>query len=90
MNSPLLITLPGFFEGETRICNALFAKGLERLHLRKPGATREQQAKWIEEIAPSCRRRIVLHDHHDLALKYGLGGIHLNSRNPDAPIIAAP
>jgi len=77
--------MPYFFKGETDTCNELFAQGLERLHLRKPEASMQQLAKWIEEIEPSCRKRIVLHDHHDLAMQYDLGGIHLNSRNPDIP-----
>ncbi len=82
MNSELiLITLPDFFDGETAICNRLFADGLWRLHLRKPEATRLQTATWIEEIEPQYRSRIVLHDHHELALIYGLAGIHLNRRN---------
>ncbi len=81
----ILITRPIPFEGETDICNELFAKGLQRLHLRKPQATREETETWIKEIEPAFLRRIVLHDHHELALRYALGGIHLNSRNPDVP-----
>ena len=80
----LVITRPGL-EDETALCNELFAKGLGRLHLRKPEARREQLADWIERIEPSYRRRIVVHDHFDLALQYGLGGIHLGRRNPDVP-----
>lgn len=81
----LLITLPHFFEGETDIVNHLFADGLKRLHLRKPAATTEELERWIEAINLAYRSRIVLHDHHELALRYELGGIHLNSRNPHAP-----
>ena len=80
----LVITRPGL-EDETALCNELFAKGLGRLHLRKPEARREQLADWIERIEPPYRRRIVVHDHFDLALQYGLGGIHLGRRNPDVP-----
>ena len=74
----LLITQPHFFEGETGICNEQFKKGLKRLHLRKPEASMQQLSKWIEEIEPAYRKRIVLHNHHDLALQYGLGGIHIS------------
>ncbi|MBR4188023.1 MAG: HAD-IA family hydrolase [Bacteroidaceae bacterium] len=80
----LVITRPGL-EDETALCNELFAKGLGRLHLRKPEARREQLVDWIERIEPSYRRRIVVHDHFDLALQYGLGGIHLGRRNPNVP-----
>lgn len=82
----IIITLPEFFEGETTLVNLLFEQGrIERLHLRKPKATEQQMAEWIEQIALPFRHLIVLHDHHLLARKYNLGGIHLNSRNPEAP-----
>lgn len=81
----IFITRPEVFDGETALCNAMLRAGLERLHLRKPGASREALAAWIGEIDPSLRRRIIVHDHHELARDYGLGGIHLNRRNPEVP-----
>ncbi len=81
----IIITRPEIFEGEAKLVNALFAQGMERLHLRKPKATKEEMAEWIDQIDLPFRHRIVLHDHHDLARKYHLGGIHLNSRNPKIP-----
>lgn len=80
-----VITLPDFFEGETEIVNELFRAGLERMHLRKPEAGRESLEEWIGRIKEEYRPRIILHDHFDLVLQYGLGGVHLNSRNPLAP-----
>lgn len=82
----ILITKPELVEGETRFCNKLLAHGLQRLHLRKPALSKEQLASWIEEIEPCFHNRIVVHDHHRLAVRYGLGGIHLNSRNPEMPV----
>lgn len=81
----IVITRPEFFDGEVALVNKLFEHGMERLHLRKPRATRQELAVWIEGIAPLFRQRIVLHDHHELARHYALGGIHLNSRNPEIP-----
>lgn len=81
----LLITRPVFFSVETSICNELFSKGLQRLHLRKPKATRQEVRKWLKEINPTFLHRIVLHDYHELVLDYPLGGIHLNSRNSNVP-----
>ena len=86
----LIITRPEAVEGETAICNKLFADGLERLHLRKPSWTKQQHIDWIESILPEFRHFIVLHDHHELALHYSLGGIHLNSRNPGMPSHSIP
>lgn len=88
MEKPLkviVITRPDFFEGETELVNRMFEEGMERLHLRKPKATEQELAEWIEHIALPFRHRIVLHDHHQLAIKYDLGGVHLNSRNPSKP-----
>lgn len=81
----LVITRPDFFCGEAAIVRRLFDAGLQRLHLRKPTATREQLAEWIEKVPPLLRHRIVLHDHYDLVQIYALGGIHMNRRNPNVP-----
>lgn len=82
----IFITRPDFYEGETALVNRLFEQGMQRLHLRKPKANKQEMAEWIEQIALPFRHRIVLHDHHSLAKEYQLGGIHLNSRNPEVPI----
>lgn len=85
----IIITRPDFFEGETNLVNSLFKAGMERLHLRKPKATKQEMAEWIDRIDLPFRHRIVLHDHHELANTYSLGGIHLNSRNPEPPLWVA-
>lgn len=81
----IVITRPDFFDGETHLANSLFGCGMRRLHLRKPGASEDQLEKWLKDIDSQYHDRIVLHDCHSLAMKYGLGGVHLNSRNPEAP-----
>lgn len=87
----IIITQPHLYEGETDAVNALLEQGFTgRLHLRKPTATREQTACWLEQIAPQHRPRIVLHDHHDLAPLYHVGGIHLSQRHPTPPSTLPP
>lgn len=81
----IVISKPDFFAGEAEALNTLFRNGLERLHLRKPKAEREELEALIRRIPMAYRKRVVLHDHHDLAIKYELGGIHLNQRNPLPP-----
>ena len=81
----IAITSEKFLAGESEAINALFANGLERLHLRKPGATLLQTEQLIREIDARWYSRISLHDHFELAKKYGIGGLHLNSRNPQPP-----
>ncbi|KAK9824246.1 hypothetical protein WJX72_008898 [[Myrmecia] bisecta] len=61
--------------------------GLQTLHLRKPGWSRDKYAAYIEQIQPNNRRRVVLHDWHELASTLHLKGIHYTERNrPAAPI----
>ena len=81
----IVITRPAFFDGETDLVNSLFLEGMERLHLRKPGASEEELAAWLQDIDSQYYGRIVMHDCFPLAKKFALGGVHLNSRNPEAP-----
>ncbi len=81
----IVITLPDFFEGETVAINRFFASGLEILHLRKPEASAEEMEQLLKQISPEFRSRIVVHSHFELAIRYGLKGIHLNRRFPSPP-----
>lgn len=82
----IVITLPTFFEGEAeRIVQLLLRGDVDLIHLRKPTASYEELETLILQIPANLRNRLVLHDHHTLALKYHLYGIHLNSRNPNPP-----
>lgn len=56
---------------------AMFASGLEYLHIRKPDFTESGLSELIEEIGEEYYNRIVVHDHHGLCEKYQLKGIHL-------------
>lgn len=75
----IVITSPVPVKDEAIICNALFAHGLEFLHLRKPDAPQEVYEKFIHQIEIRYRNRIIIHDHYDLVRKYQLCGIHLKS-----------
>ena len=85
MRDVIVITMPEMFPGETEVVNTLFANGMQRLHLRKPGASEQEMAEWIGRIDLPFRQKIIVHDHHRLLRTMGLGGIHLNARNPEAP-----
>lgn len=66
----------------------LFANGLERLHVRKPGWSRAELADYVHAIAPQHRPRLVLHSHYALVPELGLGGIHLTESARRAPGLA--
>lgn len=78
VRSPLVVTNPYELIGELDRINILFEKGLEILHIRKPGYSREQMEEMIKQVRPEYRNRIMLHKHYSLVAKYGLRGIHLN------------
>lgn len=81
----IVITSPGFLQGEADFINRLFGHGLDRLHLRKPGADIGECRRLLDGISREWLPRIVVHDNFGLCREYGLGGVHLNGRNPMAP-----
>ena len=68
-------------EGE--IINQLLSNGLELYHLRKPISVKLEYEEFIKTIPSKNKRSIVLHQHHELALRYNVKGLHLkeNHRN---------
>lgn len=62
---------------EQSIITKMFESGLTTLHLRKPKYSTNQMKDYIKEIPSHFHHRIVIHSHHDLALKFTLKGIHL-------------
>lgn len=82
----ITITQPAFFDKEADAITALFDAGLEILHLRKPGASCGEMENLLRRISPEHRKRIVIHDHFQLAASLNLKGIHLNGRNPAVPV----
>lgn len=81
----IVITSPGFLQGEADFIDRLFIHGLDRLHLRKPGADIGECRRLLDGISREWLPRIVVHDNFGLCREYGLGGVHLNGRNPMAP-----
>ena len=82
----IVITLPQFIAGEAeRIAEMLRSSSANLVHIRKPGASAAEVEQLISAIPQDCYDRLVLHDHFQLAERYGLHGVHLNSRNPQPP-----
>lgn len=81
----IVITSLGFIQGEADFIDRLFNHGLDRLHLRKPGAEIGECRRLLDGISREWLPQIVVHDNFGLCREYGLGGVHLNGRNPMAP-----
>ena len=78
----VLLTYPESLPDEHEAIDALFAAGLECLHVRKPGYSHMEMAGFVEGIRAEHRHKIVLHGHHDLSLVYKLKGLHFTSNTP--------
>jgi len=61
---------------EHALLEQCFALGLERFHVRKPHLSAASLADWIERVPEKWRARLVLHQHHELATKFRIGGLH--------------
>ena len=81
----IAVTPPAFHDGEAAFISRLLAGGVDVVHLRKPGSVESECAGLLEALSEDERARVVVHDHFGLAARYGLMGIHLNSRNPSVP-----
>ena len=58
---------------------------MQHLHLRKPDSEANELRKLLDRIPDIYYPKVVLHDCFNLAVEYGLGGIHLNRRNNQSP-----
>lgn len=83
----IAITVPYFYPGEAADIEQRLVSGrFDYVHVRKPGCSAEQLVRLLNAVNPAVRERLTLHDHFSVAAEYGVGGVHLNSRNPDAPV----
>jgi len=61
---------------EIAVLGVLLAAGLERYHVRKPHWSVAQLETWLRALPAEWRSRLVLHSHHELVARLGLGGHH--------------
>lgn len=72
----VVISSPDTFKAEADQVNALFAAGMQRFHLRKPGAGLAAVNALLSAIDPQYLQDVVLHQHHELADKFQLQRLH--------------
>lgn len=77
----IVITSPDKIPNESELINQLFAQGLETLHLRKPSWAKPDFETLLKSINPEHKRKVVLHQFHELASKYNIKGLHLREEN---------
>ena len=76
----IVITNPSEVKNETNIIHSLLEEGLSLLHIRKPDFSETDMAKFLHEIKPEYRNRLVLHSHSDLAEDFGINLIHFSEK----------
>ena len=79
------ITTETEYENEARLIALLLDNGLHEMHIRKPGYSSEQLVGLLQQIPATYHSHLILHDHFELAERFGVGGLHLNHRTPVAP-----
>jgi len=75
----VLLTAPTALPDEPRRLTELLARGLPRLHLRKPGWPAARLEALIQALPPQLHGRLVLHAYPHLVRRYRLGGLHLTA-----------
>ena len=77
----VLISKPSYTINEHQVIADLFELGLENFHVRKPKFTKKEIVRYIELIPYMYRNRLILHTFHDLAVEYGVKGVHFMDDN---------
>ncbi|HLP03889.1 MAG TPA: thiamine phosphate synthase [Paludibacter sp.] len=76
----ILVTNPQPVPCEMEIINALFEKGLETLHIRKPDFDEGMVVDYISKIDNRFHRQVMIHSHYGLLDSFGLKGIHFTEK----------
>jgi thiamine-phosphate pyrophosphorylase len=70
----VVLTMPEFFPGEAGYLQGMLEAGVEKLHIRKPGATVHEVEDLIRQLPGRWYSRLVLHGSAEVrALAAGLG-----------------
>lgn len=72
----VVITQSKTSENEISALTKMLEAGLDTLHVRKPHFSTKELEGFIKEIPAHFHKRLIIHSHHRLALKYNLKGFH--------------
>ena len=81
----IILTKATFFVEEDKILTTLFEEGMDNLHLYKPDSEPVYSERLLTLLSEDYYRKITVHDHFYLRDEFGLMGIHLSKRHPQAP-----
>ena len=81
----IAITKPYFYEGEATVIRKLFESGFDFIHLRKPEFDIDKCRILLNELSSEERKKIIVHDYHELYEEFSLKGIHINKNVTSLP-----
>ncbi len=73
----VVLSAPDPQDHEIEMVTRMFEYGLQHFHLRKPKYSTLKFSDYIQSIPEQFRDRIIIHSHHELAIKYNLKGVHI-------------
>ncbi|HWY38863.1 MAG TPA: thiamine phosphate synthase [Bacteroidia bacterium] len=76
----ILLTPEGYHDKEIHILNELFLAGLDTLHVRKPGFSKQKLRDYLAGIPRRFHKKTVIHSHYSLLKEFDLKGIHLTEK----------
>nr|WP_315249931.1 thiamine phosphate synthase [uncultured Flavobacterium sp.] len=76
----IVITNPIPIANEINTIHSLFENGLELIHIRKPNFADSEIKQFLSGINHNYWERLVLHNHHHLALEFGINRIHFTEK----------
>lgn len=75
----IVCSAPGPLKDEQELVRILFEQGLVGFHLRKPGWSKEQLRKWLEDCPAVLHESLMIHSHGELAMEFNLKGMHIGA-----------
>lgn len=77
----IILSNPTTITNEIEIIHSLFEEGLELFHVRKPNLSEIEMAQFLHQIKMEFRKKIALHNHHQIAEDFGINRIHLTEKS---------
>ncbi len=74
----IIISPSDRYDSELPYLLSMFEQGLQTYHLRKIKFSTRQLKNFIAEIPEKYHKRIVIHTHHKLAMKFNLKGVYIS------------
>ncbi|MFA9186987.1 thiamine phosphate synthase [Flavobacterium sp. FBOR7N2.3] len=76
----IVISNPTAIANEINTIHALFDRGLELFHVRKPEFSAEEIKTFVTAIGLKYRNKLILHSHHHLAEDLGMNRLHFSEK----------